>query len=144
MNYIKSVKSWNPHFALGYDYKNTFGVTTSFDYYIYSNNDTTTSYLPNLDLNASFYYNWKDKLFVNLGMQYLGKMNGVEATTTPNLYNINKIDGVIDLNISASYFINKHIGFFIDLNNFGFQKYQRFYQYPTYGFQAIGGVKISY
>lgn len=57
---------------------------------------------------------------------------------------IHPLKGLIDVNLSANYFITKNIGVFVDVNNLGFQKWPRFYKYPTYQFQVIGGVKLAF
>ena len=52
--------------------------------------------------------------------------------------------GLVDINISANYYINKNFGVFVDLNNLAFQKWQQYYRYPNIGFTAIAGFKLSF
>ena len=54
------------------------------------------------------------------------------------------IYNIFTYELLAHQLINKNIGVFVDLNNVGFQKWQRFYKYPTYNFQVIGGVKLNF
>jgi hypothetical protein len=38
----------------------------------------------------------------------------------------------------------KHLSFFTNLNNIAHQKYQRFYRYPSFGFNGVIGAKFSF
>nr|MBP6661169.1 hypothetical protein [Chitinophagales bacterium] len=62
----------------------------------------------------------------------------------PFVRSVVPIKGLIDINLSANYFITKNIGVFVDVNNVAFQKWQRYYNYPTYQFQVIAGAKLSF
>lgn len=145
---IHKISAWNPHIGISYNRANQFGVKAWFDYFIYNkNNAYELSYIPKLKGGVSAFYNWNDKLYVNLDITGQGKVNAVEnvygdpAGLTQNLV---PIKGLVDVNLSANYFITKNIGVFVDFNNVGFQKWQRFYKYPTYIFQVIGGVKLNF
>lgn len=147
--YIHKLKAWNPHFALGYAKGNNYGIKASFDYFIFNkNDDIEIIYKPKIKAGLNAFYNRKEKLYLELNMTAYSKMNYLTLYYfDPSLIihrEVGEIKGVIDLNFSASYFFTKNIGVFIDLNNLSFQKYQRFVDYPTYGFQAIGGIKITY
>ncbi|MCB0512092.1 MAG: hypothetical protein KDC72_06065, partial [Bacteroidetes bacterium] len=124
------------------------GAKLSFDYYIYNkNNDFEVIYKPKLQSKLSVFYNWNEKLFIDLSMTAYGKMNGlvhqVSNDVIVNTY-LQPIKGVVDINLSASYFFTKNIGVFLDLTNISHQKYQHYIKYPSYGVQVIGGVKIAY
>lgn len=146
--YIHKIKALNPHIALGYAKGNKYGAKLSFDYYIYNkNNDFEVIYKPKLQSKLSVFYNWNEKLFIDLSMTAYGKMNGlvhqVSNDVIVNTY-LQPIKGVVDINLSASYFFTKNIGVFLDLTNISHQKYQHYINYPSYGVQVIGGVKIAY
>jgi len=145
---VSNVRAWNPHISVTYNSGNQFGAKAWFDYFIYNkNNPYELSYVPKIKGGFSAFYNWKEKLYVNIDVTGQGKVNAVQyvygdpAGLTKSLL---PIKGLVDVNLSANYFITKNIGVFIDLNNLGFQKWQRFYKYPVYNFQAIGGVKLSF
>ena len=75
------------------------------------------------------------------------KVNGVQHTYDDTLgltQNLIPIKGLIDINFSGTYYIMKNIGIFCDINNLAFQKWNRFYKYPTYNFQVIAGVKLAF
>jgi hypothetical protein len=146
---VGSVKAWNPHIGLSYNKGNQFGAKAWFDYFIYNKNTAVElSYLSSIKAGVSAFYNWKDKLYVNMDITGQSKVNAVQINYSDvepfRTAVVNPVKGLIDVNLSANYFITKNIGVFVDLNNLGFQKWQRFYRYPTYSFQVIGGVKFSF
>jgi hypothetical protein len=55
-----------------------------------------------------------------------------------------EIDGTADLNLSAVYDYSKYFKIFLNLNNMANFKYQRFYNYPGYGAQVIGGLSFTF
>ncbi len=148
---IYSVKSWNPHIGLSYNRGTSFGAKAWFDYFIYSKQSAVDlSYLPSIKAGVSAFYNWKSKLYFNIDITGQSKTNATYTLTMPGFLgpiterHTIPFKGLIDINFSGNYFITKNIGVFVDLNNLGFQKWQRFYKYPTYSFQVIGGVKLSF
>ncbi len=146
---VGNLRAWNPHIGISYNLGNQFGAKAWFDYFIYNKNTADElSYVPKLKAGVSAFYNWKDKLYVNVDVTGHGRVNGVQGNNNdfPPYYSTSliPIKGLVDVNLSANYFITKNIGVFVDLNNLGFQKWQRFYRYPTYNFQVIGGVKLSF
>jgi hypothetical protein len=141
------LKAWNPHISLSYDKGSQFGAKAWFDYFIYNKNTfDELSYQPKLKAGVSAYYNWNDKLYFNLDITGIGKRDALVVNHA--LFTDTKIavpvKGLIDINLSANYFITKNIGVFLDLNNLGFQHWQRYYKYDTYGFHVIAGVKLSF
>lgn len=145
---VYKLKAWNPHFTLSYNKGNQFGAKAWFDYFIYNKNSATElSYVPTLKAGFSAFYNWKDKLLVNIDIEGRSKVNGVLNRTgavIDNVPSLVPVKGLIDINLSANYFITKNIGVFVDVNNLAFQKWQRYYKYPTYQFQVIAGAKLSF
>lgn len=146
---IYSVKSWNPHLGLSYTKGNEFGVKGWFDYFAYTKQaNVDLSYLPSIKAGVSAFYNWKNKLYVNIDISGQSKVSATNLLYTVATDTLTRstipIKGLIDVNLSANYFFTKNIGVFVDLNNLCFQKWQRFYKYPTYTFQVIAGVKLSF
>jgi outer membrane cobalamin receptor len=50
------------------------------------------------------------------------------------------LGGGADLSLGAEFRINSHFTAFTDLNNIFGRNYQRWHNYPVYGFNAILGV----
>lgn len=49
-----------------------------------------------------------------------------------------------DLNFNANYKITERFSVFAQLNNFGFQKYQRWLGYPVQSFNVLGGLSYAF
>lgn len=55
-----------------------------------------------------------------------------------------KLKGTVDLNISANYMYSRYFNIFLNINNITSYKYQRYYNYPGYGINAIAGISFSF
>lgn len=75
----------------------------------------------------------KTDLFAWSGSKYLKKDN------TPG-----KLDGAFDLNAGLEFKITKNINLWTQFNNLFNKEYQRWNQYPVYGFNFVGGVVFSF
>jgi len=54
------------------------------------------------------------------------------------------MDTAIDLNVRGNYDISRKLAVFAQLNNFGFQKYERWLGYPVQSFNFLGGISFSF
>lgn len=94
---------------------------------------------PTLNWTFSTAYHFNKKL--QAGIDIFG-VNKSYALLPGNV--IETIDGTVDLNFNAMYTYSKHFNIFVNLNNLAGYKYQRYFNYPSYGFQAIGGLSFSF
>ena len=97
-------------------------------------------HLPSTELNVTASYltledklRLKGELYIENGVPYR-----TEEGTTDNL------NGLFDLSFGADYQINKNFGAFLNLNNIASNKRQRWYRYPTYGLNVLGGIKVRF
>jgi len=75
----------------------------------------------------------KGDLFAFGGSRYL-KKNG----------DVGKLNGAIDLNAGLEFRITKNINLWSQFNNLTNKHYQRWNQYPVYGFNFVGGIIFSF
>jgi len=75
----------------------------------------------------------KTDLFAWSGAQYM-KKDGSSG----------KLDGATDLNAGLEFKIKKNISLWTQFNNIFNKEYQRWNQYPVYGFNFVGGVVFSF
>jgi hypothetical protein len=72
----------------------------------------------------------------------------VRSMTTPFAANsevaIEKLPGVVDLNIRADYQLRTNWNVFLEVNNVLNNKYNRWNAFPNYGFNALGGLVYSF
>ncbi|HMU45854.1 MAG TPA: hypothetical protein PKC72_05760 [Chitinophagaceae bacterium] len=131
------------HFGgeLGYNIHEKFSLIAGVTYNQYSafkDNAKAWGLLP-LELRAGMRLQiikdlWlKSDLFAWSGPQYL-KMNGSNA----------KLDGAFDLNAGLEFKITKNLNLWTQFNNLFNKEYQRWNQYPVYGFNFVGGIVFSF
>lgn len=87
-------------------------------------------------------YNLRDKILVNASLFAKGITYG--ATREGNGYKEEKIKAYLDANLGLEYRYSKILSVFVNLNNLGFKKYYNWYQYPTEGFNILGGITYSF
>ena len=61
----------------------------------------------------------------------------------PDLSEI-KLKGTADINLGATYTVNKYFTAWVDVNNLASFKHQRYYLYPSYGFRFMAGLQFSF
>jgi hypothetical protein len=96
--------------------------------------------LPSLEFNASVQYKTLNKkllltaeTYVNDGIPFLDDLgtNG-------------KSNVLLDISLGANYAITKNFGLFAQANNLANSVWRRWYQYPTYGLNAVGGITVKF
>lgn len=55
-----------------------------------------------------------------------------------------KMKNINELNVRGTYTLNDTFGFYVQLNNLLFQKYEYYYGYPMQNFSAMGGININF
>tara|TARA_B100000809_G_C15119958_1_gene523936 strand:- start:597 stop:2297 length:1701 start_codon:yes stop_codon:yes gene_type:complete len=105
-------------------------------------------YLPELKLTLRGSYNVYDKLYAKLdfnmetGRKSPKGLLNPDATQTEDLLFSTGI--IADANLHLEYRYNRRISAFLQFNNMANQKYQRWLNYPVYGFQVLGGVTFGF
>ncbi|MDD7914803.1 hypothetical protein [Polaribacter ponticola] len=154
----------------GYEYGNSFNIvyddikTTSFfaeiEYEfpkritlasnVQFNNYSTTNQIEAWNsptLQTSFIGKYKsNKWYATTNIFYLNDRKDVlYKTTFPSTSNsIQKLDSFIDVNLNGGYHFNDSFSVFIKLNNILNNNYERFANFNTQGFQALGGVTYKF
>jgi hypothetical protein len=125
----------------GYNVQEKFSVVTGIQFNQYTdlkNNAKAWGLIP-LELKTALRLQvikdlWlKSDLFAWGGSQYL-RGDGSSA----------KLDGAVDLNAGLEFKITKNINLWTQFNNVFNKQYQRWNQYPVYGFNFVGGVVFSF
>jgi hypothetical protein len=94
---------------------------------------------PNLKVTFGANYIWKNKISVGIDLYGITNTNALLSNGE-----IRSIKGVADLNLNVEYLMNKKISFFGMLNNIAHQRYQRWYNYPSFGINGLVGAKFSF
>jgi len=126
---------------IGYNVEEKFSIITSLyvnDYNGIKGQKKAWGLLP-LELNTALRLQiikdlWlKGDLFGWSGPRYM-KKNGDDG----------KLDGAFDLNAGLEFKITKNINLWTQFNNIFNKEYQRWNQYPVYGFNFVGGIIFSF
>lgn len=96
-------------------------------------------HMPTMDLNIRGEFTPVDKLNVAADIFIL---NGAYAQLADGT--AEKLKGTADINLSARYQMLQNLGFFLNANNLLNRKYNRFYNYPTYGINFLGGAMVRF
>jgi hypothetical protein len=131
------------HFGgeLGFNIHEKFSLITGLTYNQYSglkDNEKAFGLLP-LELKAGMRLLiikdlWlRSDLFAWSGPRYL-KADGAAG----------KLDGATDLNAGLEFKITKNLNVWTQFNNIFNKEYQRWNQYPVYGFNFVGGIVFSF
>jgi outer membrane receptor protein involved in Fe transport len=106
--------------------------------------------LPQLEFIARGSYNIADKLLLNLDVTFEG---GRQALVfDPTLPKATEVDGfytvplglIVDGNLGVEYRYSKRLSFFMNVNNFAAQRYQRWFNYPVQAFQFMLGATFRF
>jgi hypothetical protein len=129
------------------------------NYYNYNLDEQTEAWnLPSWDANLNLNYQITEQLGVSTDIFLIGQRkalimeySGVQPTFPVSLepkqdftYKSNNLKTAFDLNLKANYQLTSKFSVFGQLNNFGFQKYQRWLGYPVQSFNALAGISYSF
>lgn len=119
-------------------------------YYSYNAKNNIFAWnLPQIQVVLRGTYNLYDKFILTVDANFEGGRRaqvfaaGEDVLEENNQYGL-KLGFLADANIGLEYRYNKRVSGFINLNNVAAQRYKRWYNYPTQGFQAMVGVTIRF
>ncbi|TVR76353.1 MAG: hypothetical protein EA412_13820 [Chitinophagaceae bacterium] len=138
--YEKRMNIVNLHASVSYHLSNKLNFLLEADYYRHELDEEEKAWhMPSFKMKFATGYNIGDKII--LSSEIYG-VDGVYAKL-PNDEAL-KLNGLFDLNIGATYHFSNHLSFFGQVNNIASIKHERWYRYPTYGFNAMIGATLSY
>jgi hypothetical protein len=92
-----------------------------------------------LKMTGSFRWNAFEHLLLKAD---LAAFSGASARTKTG--SVKDMKGGTDLSAGAEYQVTKKIGVWLDFDNIFNDKYERWNNYPVYGFQVIGGILVHF
>jgi hypothetical protein len=110
--------------------------------------------MPAWDANFNIGYKITEQLSVSADFYLIGTrkaliiedlviINPLSDSTNKTFKSFN-LDTAFDMNVRGNYKITEKFSVFAQLNNFGFQKYQRWFGYPVQSFNFLAGVSYSF
>ncbi len=129
-------------------------LSVSGNYYGYSLNQQENAWnLPDWDANLSVDYKITEQLSVSADVFLIGDRRAL-IVEDPNFYGSTddlaliyksyNLDTAFDFNARGIYSITQKFSVFAQLNNFGFQKYERWFGYPVQSFNFLAGVSYAF
>ncbi len=105
-------------------------------------------HLPQVKFTFRGNYNLFDKFYVKADFTFMDGRKSPKGILAPDASqsdsdNFN-LGLVADANLGLEYRYNRRISAFAQFNNIANQKYMRFYNYPVFGFQVLGGVTFAF
>ncbi|MGB1205360.1 MAG: hypothetical protein ACPG5B_06935 [Chitinophagales bacterium] len=96
-------------------------------------------HLPSMKVGINGRYQFSPKLSLGIDVFVLSgaKARLADGTTT-------NLKGTADINLAVKYEIIKNVALFCNVNNLAGIKYERYLNYPTYGFNALGGLIVRF
>ena len=94
---------------------------------------------PDLTALASFRYSLRDKIILTLDMFTTGKRYVKDSNGEAKM-----LEGISDINIGIEYRYNKRLSAFVTLNNIASSKFDTYYLYPMYRFNAKVGLTYAF
>ncbi|MEI6124577.1 MAG: hypothetical protein WCQ95_13215 [Bacteroidota bacterium] len=97
---------------------------------------------PIFDAYVNFVYNIHDKFIITADIT--GRSNVYAKTYDGITIKPKTIDGYADVSLGLEYRYSKIVSAFITMNNITSIKYYKWYNYPSYGFNMLGGVTYAF
>ena len=134
----------NLHFDLKYSYKNMFGLALNVDYNYYklSVDLLEAWYKPVFIAQFDIHYLLLEKFlfgmdfYVHTGAKYPKFIGGGIAPT--------KMKAVLDFNFNFEYIWSKRLSFFLNVNNFAYQRNYFYQDYPSQRLNVLLGAKYNF
>lgn len=104
------------------------------------NNLEEAWYRPACELSLSGRFKPTDRLLLRARLSYEGKRKAYD----PSRDTASDLDGFIDLNIGAHYYISNRWTAFLDVNNIAAADQQRWFGYSSYRFNAMAGFTYKF
>ncbi|MCB9226445.1 MAG: TonB-dependent receptor [Chitinophagales bacterium] len=138
--YDKNTTVINVNLEMGYEWDEKLKSLLTFDLNLYEpDGEAKAWHMPMINTNFSTSYLLKKKVL--LRAEIFGVAGAFAKAQNGDAV---KIKGMADINIGADYQFTKYLSFFAQLNNLANFKYQKWYNYPTFGFNAMVGVQFRY
>ncbi len=143
------------NFEIFHTSSDKLNLLLSGNYYAYNLDEQTEAWnMPDWDATFSLNYKISEQLSVGADIYLIGERKALIIENpddprtfvipSPPIYKSNNLNTIFDLNVNATYQITQKFAAFAQLNNFGFQNYQRWFGYNVQSFNALVGVSYAF
>jgi hypothetical protein len=140
------VKVFNTHTEITYQRSEKYKLLLISNFYQYATTNELYAWLkPGMDVKLAFNYNLKNKIILKTEVFAFSSSDAktIVQGSVPEIKAVRQ-KGTVDFNLGLEYRYSKILSGFINFNNVGAVKYQRWYNYPTYGFTVLGGISYAF
>lgn len=128
------------HGEIAYMETQRLNILLAGDFNQYSIKDEKAWGIPANKVTLSAGYNIQNKIILRADLfDYFSSW-----TRLPDSATAITVPGTVDANLSITYNFKQNFLFFLNVNNIAAQHYQRWYNYPGYGFQALIGAGVKF
>ncbi len=133
------------HAGIGLNQWRNIAINTAFNYFAYKLKDVniTPWHLPDFTTEISAKYMLQDDYNIPLSITLKTALQSGRKAQNKD-HEIVKLKNIVDLSLHAEYKYNEHLGAFLSLNNLLNQRYEQWYQYPSYRFNALIGASYAF
>lgn len=133
----------NLHGEVSYSLAEKLRLMAAVDYYNYDlENEAHPWHLPSLKATVGASYAFIENFTAGISVFGMNSRPGLEAKD--GLLVKKDLPGIVDVNLNATYKISDNFHVFAEFNNITGAKYERWANYPTYGFNALGGLVLIF
>jgi hypothetical protein len=144
------VKMLNLRGELAYQKSEKLKMLVKADWYRFEmTNELKPWHRPDFELTYTAFYNLRDKITIRgdifyMNARYSALPYDVEGIVGgADIFPV-KMKGFADVNLGVEYRTSKNLSFFVNFNNIGAVRYNRWYNYPTQRFNLLGGLTYSF
>jgi hypothetical protein len=141
-----NIKVFNTHTEITYQRSEKYKFLLISNFYQFATTNELYAWLkPNMDVKLAFNYNLKNKILLKTEVFAFSSSDAKTLVpgTVPEIKPI-RMKGTVDFNLGLEYRYSKILSAFINFNNISAVRYQRWYNYPTYGFTVLGGISYAF
>ncbi len=121
--------------------QHNFKTLARFDYFHYKTDEIAAPWhKPSTKLSLLSTYNLYDKLMFTADFYLLGGIKGINLASNRE----RELDAIKDLSFKIDYLFSEKFSAFLHLKNIFATEYERYMNYPSRGFMAIGGLTYSF
>ncbi|MFA4852917.1 MAG: hypothetical protein WC599_10395, partial [Bacteroidales bacterium] len=132
----------NTHTEISYQKTEKIKILLISNFYQYMPNELEAWHKPNMDIKFSFNYNLKNKIILKTDVFAFSRV-WAKTYDQGNVPVVKLVPGTVDVNLGLEYRYTKILSAFLNFNNIGAVRYQRWYNYPGYGFTALAGITYA-
>lgn len=138
-----TVKVFNTHAEIAYQKAEKYKLVLTTNLYQYvTSNELEAWHKPNMDIKLAFNYNLKNKIVSKVEIFAFNRVYAKSYNSAREVVPLT-LKGTVDVNLGLEYRYSKILSGFLNFNNIGAAKYQRWNNYPSYRFTIMGGITYA-